>query len=162
MVTDALSGTGSLSALGGFNGHGGFGRIRTEANFDALLTNGNPARSRAEVGTTARLWPEPGEPKVRAVLLGNESIPQDPRALITFGDTDVELQSQVPAVIRIEAQNVPLQAMIDVRVVPITQNQQAFIVPASFVSGSFQNSIWEATLPLGVGVSAFQATVTLP
>lgn len=166
VVCDELLGNGSLSAFGGSSGgsgaEGGFGRIRTEANFDALLTNGNPARSRAEVGTTARIWPEAGEPVVRVLELGEEPVPADPRALITFGDTDVEFQSQVPAVIRVEAQNVPLQASVNVRVVPISQNQQSFTVPATFVSGTFQSSIWEATLPLNVGVSAFQATVTLP
>jgi hypothetical protein len=164
LISNTLAGSGSLTARGGNSGAGvgGFGRIRTENNFDSLLTDGIPARIRAEVGTTARLWPEPGEPRVTAFMLGNASIPQDPRALITFGDTDVELKSQVPAVIRVEAQNVPLQAFVDVRVVPVTQNQQSFTVPATFVSGTFASSIWEATLPLNVGVSAFQATVTLP
>ena len=164
LVSDTLSGTGLLNAIGGFfNGPaGGFGRIRTETNFDALLTNGIPARSRAEVGTTARLWPQPGEPMVRVLELGEEPVPADPRSLITFGDTDVEFQSVVPAVIRIEAENVPLQASVNVRVVPVSQAEQSFTVPASFVSGSFESSIWEATLPLNVGVSAFQATVTLP
>jgi hypothetical protein len=141
---------------------GGFGRIRTESNFDTLPIDGLPVRSRATVGPTAKLWPDATKPKITTVSLGNKPVPADPRGLFTFGDTDVELNSLTPAVLTIDAQNVPLNATLEVRVVPITQNQSESRINASFQSGSFASSTWRATLPLTDGVASVTVSVIMP
>ncbi|MDX2147559.1 MAG: hypothetical protein SFZ23_08560 [Planctomycetota bacterium] len=165
LVSDTLTGstTGALSAVGGSTSSpGGFGRIRTEANVDSLPALGNPVRSRATVGTTAKLWPDASAPKVTAVSLGNKPLPSDPRGLFTFGNTDVELNSATPAVLQINCENVPLNATVQVRIVPVTQNQNETRIDATFQSGSFTSSTWRATLPISDGVSAFSVSVIMP
>jgi hypothetical protein len=165
LVSNTLTGSnlGVLRARGGSGPMpGGAGRIRTEANFDSLPIQSNPERSVATVGSTARLWPDASDPRIEAVTLGNQAVPQDPRGLFTFGNTDIQLSDGVPALVTINAANVPVNSYVEVRVVPVTQNQDEIRVPATFLSGSSASSTWRATLPISDGVSAFTVTVTLP
>jgi hypothetical protein len=164
LVSNSLGGgvSGVLTAAGGGGNLGGLGRIRTESNFDTLPTMGNPERSIATVGATARLWPDASEPQIEAVTLGNQAVPQDPRGLFTFGNTDIQLSDTVPALVTITASNVPVNSYVEVRVVPVTQNQDEIRIPATFLSGSLASSTWRATLPISDGVAAFTVTVTLP
>jgi len=164
LVCNSLTGIGSVTAIGGNGGNtGGFGRIRTETNNDTLATPGLPERSRGtDPITIARLWPDATEPKVTAVSLGGRPVPADPRALCTFGNTDVELNSATPAILTINARNVPLASEIWVRIVPATQGQNEQRVQASFQTGTFQSSTWAATLPVSNGCSTFTISVVLP
>jgi hypothetical protein len=152
-----VSGGGSTSAW-----TGGFGRIRTESNLDLLTIPADPPRSIALVGPTARIWPDPSEPSIRAVALGNKVVPQDPRGLFTFANTDIQLSDAVQSDLIIEAANIPLNSTVQVRLIPITQGSSAVWIPATFVSGSYMSSTWNAPLPVTDGISSFTVTVTLP
>lgn len=159
-VLDARGGGGS-SSQGSVN-FGGMGRIRIEANHNEGLIATTPPASFAAVGSVARIWPEPSEPRIEAVSLGNQSVPADPRGVFTLGNTDIQLSDNVPAIITINAANVPVNSYVEVRVVPVTQNQTEIRTQANFISGDFASSTWRATLPISDGVAAFTVTVTLP
>jgi hypothetical protein len=165
LVANTINGsaTGSISCLGG-NGvyPGGYGRIRTESNLDTLPNDGIPSRSRSTVGATAKIWPDSTQPKIVAVSLGDKPVPADSRGRIIFGETDVELNSATPAVLTIQAQNVPLNATVEVRIVSVTSGQGEALHAASFQSGNFASSTWRATLPVTNGVSSFTVSVIMP
>lgn len=157
---------------------GGAGRIRTEANTDTLPIPGNPQRSIATVGTTARLWPTAAEPKVTAVSLGTEPVPSDPRAQLVFANTDVEILGGPVPIITIDCENVPVNSTVTVRLVPaaVGGSYDVRTVTATFQSGDQTSSTWTAQMPVPLiggggggsvetplpGAYTFTVSVTLP
>ncbi|MBX9736405.1 MAG: hypothetical protein K2X32_05715, partial [Phycisphaerales bacterium] len=183
LVADAIGGSASAQLLAVSNSAGvgsnvvlgGAGRIRTEANTDNLPIPGNPQRSIATVGPTARLWPTAAEPKVTAVTLGTKTVPADPRGSILFANTDVEILGGPIPVLTVTCENVPVNATVTVRMVPAAVGGSYDIrtVNATFQSGNQASSTWTAQMPIPIigsigtelplpGAYTFTVSVTLP
>jgi len=168
LVCDTITGTGRLEALpgqgGNYDGDGGYGRIRVEANVNALTDIGNPLYSSGLPGDTARLWPDDGTPSVRCVTLGGQPVPADPRANHILPGTDLSFApgpgGTLEADLVIETKNVPtLTSTVTVRVVPL--RGQDFTVTATFDQGDDSLALWTATISLANGFATLQARAGL-
>jgi len=163
LICDTLAGgtTGRLYAHGGTGGRvGGAGRIRVEANEVALEHQGNPAYSLGLPGSTARICPDSTAPRIRAVTLGDQSVPAEPMSRFD-PQHDVNLDTPAAVTLVLDAENVPLDWVISVRVVPRHGEDQLYT--ATFVSGDASFSTWEAQIPaLPYGFSAIQARASKP
>ncbi len=169
IVCNRLQGTGTLIAQD-YNDTGDFGRIRVEANELAFGSVGSPIASVGLPGTTAALWPEDltlSPPRARVVTLGPEAIPADPAASFAFPQADVNVTNGMQ-ILTIECENVPTGSdppgtpawNVVARVVPRGVN--SFTVNATFISGDFALSTWQATLNLPPGFSAVQVRASMP
>lgn len=157
LIADEIVGTGTISARGGTGTHaGGFGRIRLEANAISLTSSGIPEASVGTVVEPLRLFPDASTPTIRSVSLGGENVPDDPRP----GGVDLTLADPGVHELTIEAENVPTDSIVTVRVTPRTGED--FSVEASFVSGNITASTWTATLDLPSGASHIGVRAELP
>ncbi len=148
---------------GGSGGAGGQGRIRVEANEITFQHPGNPSYSASFPGEVARIWPESGTPSLRPAMLGGQSIPADPSAQLQFPHQDMTFDTPAPVTLVLEAENVPLDWEVKVRVVPKHGANFDMTYPATYVSGDESFSTWEAQIPaLPFGFSAIQARASKP
>lgn len=115
LVANNVTGTGTLRAEGGQNVQtGGSGRIRIEAaqtiDFPDL---GIPFWTSSTPGP---IFPPPGSPTLRAASVDTTPVPADPEAGIST--TDVDLATDQPVTINIEATNIPVGTTVQVLFVP--------------------------------------------
>ncbi len=159
LIADMVIGDGSLQAFGAAPnsnaGAGGNGRIRIEANAITLTGGGDPVYTSTAPGATAVLWTSPNVPSVRILSLGGQAIPTDPRASLDVPGADVTVPNQGSQLVTIEAENVPIDWALVVRMVP--PQGQDMTAQAAYVSGDESLSIWQATLPLPAGFTVLQA-----
>jgi hypothetical protein len=170
LVADSIVGEGELRAIGGLGpggypynnagGSGGAGRIRVEANQLSLSDPGNPAYVEGLPTEPATLWPGVSAPTVRVTSIGGVAVPDDPQASFEFPYGDVALATPEAVTLTIEATNLPTTSTVTVRVAP--RSGQDVIVPATFVSGDDQASIWEGAVQLSQGFAAIQVRAELP
>lgn len=162
LISDRVSGTGQLLATGIVNTStgGSVGRIRVEANVVTLANAGNPSFTVGLPGDPPMVWPPSDAPRVTPVSLAGVPIPTDPSASFNFPLSDVSLSSAAPALLEIEATNLPTTSSMTVRIVP--DHGDPMSVPAIFVSGNDLNSTWQAFCNLANGVSAIQIRAELP
>lgn len=167
LVCHRLQGTGTIYAA---SGNGDNGRIRLEANENALSSVGNPLASVGLPGATATLWPDDlVAPSVRVISLGTEAIPAEPAAKFEFPYADVNLTSGASQILVIEATNVPTGGdppgtpawTVRARVVP-RGGGTPLTVNAAYQSGNYALSTWHATLNLPDGTSAIQVRAAMP
>ncbi len=161
LVADVINGTCSFSATGGNisgGNNGGVGRIRVEANnlLNLIATSSPPLAS----GLPNPVWPPTNTPRIRTTLLGGQAIPADPRAGLLFPNTDLAFSNPNPVTLQIDAENVPLNWTMQVRLVRKSGAQT--LTPATFLSGTEAASIWTANLTLPNGISAIQVRAAAP
>lgn len=166
IVAESATGTGTLRAMPGTaagSAVAGTGRIRVEANSNALGDPGNPVIVAAEAGPSATVWPTSTAPTISISLVDGQAAPSDPRAALTFGSTDIAMVNPNPVTIRLSCRNIPvppLSSQVQLRVIP--KVGQDFVSNATFVSGDGGSSIWETTITLPNGAVVMQARAVLP
>jgi hypothetical protein len=158
VVARGGSGVGGCGNPGG--GGGSAGKIRYEANQVNLPDQGDPIRTFALVGQTARVWPEANSPVIMTVRLDSQNIPADPLASMLYPGTDAAFDTPGSRTVSIDAMNVPSGATMVVRV--ITKGGPVTEYAATRTTGADALSTWQATITLAVGFSAIQARVVLP
>ena len=164
IVADVLEGTGLLRAEGGTaNGPGGLGRIR----FDARTYNNTlSAWPGASVNTTVFsdpfIWQDEDSPSITIDSIGGVASPVDPHYVITTPShyTTVDVSPLTTVTVRMTAKNLPLNWNVVLRVVPYYGKDTN--ITATKVSGDASSSVWEASVNLGLGVSAMQARASRP
>lgn len=163
LIADTISGDGILRALGGSGGigsagtaggNGGFGRIRIEAFTNTLTDLGNPPYALGVPEAEPRIFRESSTPAIRSVSLNGETVPDDPRSELSFPHTDVSLAAAGLATLLIEAEFVPLDGEVLVRVIRRSGRDET--VFASLTGGTFEASTWSAEVPVADGFSTVQ------
>lgn len=160
LVGEIVRGAGSLWA----NLYGQAGRIRIEANDYSFSLNCSVGPSVAPAGTTARIWPDENHPKIKAVSVGNQSVPVDPRPTFALGKVDLMFTSTGSRTVTIQAENVPTNWYVRVRAVK--GSGHAITGFASFVSGNLESSTWQYELNMDtegfyfIQVDAFRDPMT--
>jgi hypothetical protein len=159
-----------IDCRGGQSGFsGGNGRIRVEANVLDLAGGTLPemtwSRSLAPVFRPV-VSPRVSITQVDDTMGGVFPVPSDPRADLDH-PTDVTLPVGGMVVVRVHAENVPLDWNMNVR----TTHRRGFdagipqgatVFAAAYESGTFKSSIWTAQVDLANGVSALQARAFQP
>jgi len=92
-------------------------------------------------------------------LAGNP-IPSDPRSEMAFPSTDLLLASGGAKTLLIEAENVPIDGVVTVRLVRRTGLD--LTTTASFVSGTLESSHWSAEVNVDGGYSVIQVHAAFP
>src|SRR5690625_2589438 len=165
LIADTVSGNGTLRALGGaggtgsvssIGGDGGNGRIRVEAFTNELVDLGNPAFSLGVPEETPRIFRDPATPAIRSVSLDGQPVPDDPRSVLSFPNTDVTLPEAGLATLVIEAENVPLDSEVIARVIRRTGKDSTYV--AALTSGTFESSLWTAEVDISGGFSTVQVS----
>lgn len=156
LVADAITGNGSLRALGTSNS--GKGRIRLEPGTTASpLLSIDPPPSASHPTSPVSLWPGVGASSVRIVSVGGEAVPSDIRsqfdaAADVFPDI---VAATIPVVI--ETANVPTSAVVNLRAAPFTG--APVVVRATFVGGTEALARWKADIAPIPGTTALVARV---
>lgn len=156
--TFAGNNNGVLSAVGSSNG--GAGRIRIEANAVTFTGASQPVASIAVPASPPLIWPPDTAPTIRITKVGEVDAPADPSASFDFPNQDVTLSTITPVSVRIEAQNMPTDWTVVLRVVP--RVGQDFRTNAALVSGDASSSVWEAQINAPVGFAALQVRASKP
>ena len=167
MVSNTISGTGTLRANATF-GYGNYpGRLRLEGNALPLSTSGvfSQSPSLDRPGAIAQIWPDPTQPivSITKVLAGTNTtdVPQDPNASFAFPLQDVSLTYDGEVTVVIETLNVPAtdpgKWRVQLRVTP--RSGKATLIDATLVPGSVVGAaaVWQAKFTFPAGISAMQA-----
>ncbi len=171
LIADSIAGTGTLRALGGaggghstaaYGGNGGVGRIRVEAFVNELTDLGNPAFSLGVPEAAPRIFRDPAAPAIRSVSLDGQPLPVDPRARMTFPETDVTLAEAGPATLLIEAANVPLPPDGEVIVRVVRRSGRDETHAAVYSAGTLEASTWTAEVDIASGFSTVQVHARFP
>jgi hypothetical protein len=156
LLSDHVAGNGRLSAQGRHPG-----RIRIETNDQTYSGASDPPASAGLPNTpTPDIWPPAAEPALKMISIGGVAVPSDPTGAFTVGSQDVTLPGAAPAVVRLQATNVPSTWTVYVRVVPFSGDE--VIANATKVSGNDASSVWEATIAPNLRFSAVQARAVNP
>lgn len=153
-IAPELTGTGLLLATGGAGGvdtagfrcsggGGSNGRIRLEADALTLTSSASPP---ATCGTPRPVFPPANAPSLRVVRVAGQAVPQDPDAGILSADVAMN-DSDNPAVIEIEANNIPTGNIVHIRIIP----EQGTVIELSstplFGSMAFSTATAQVELP---------------
>jgi len=168
LLADSVNGSGRLRATSGggstscgdgslTGGRGGFGRIRVEANAITLTDPGDPLFV-PDLPTFP--FPPPNYPKLRAVLLDTQEVPEDPRAGIIDPNNDPDLRiistSSLPLVI--EAENLPEGTPVQVTIIPKSGACSTFISTPLMDSKGTLKATANVQFPPGFSVVQLRAT----
>jgi len=161
LVASALSGAGSLTAIGGPRFRfGGDGRIRLEALSVTGTLVSEPETSFFTPRNPVQLWPEDTAPFTRIVSVGGAPVGNDPKALLGLPGADVNLEVNAPVPIIIETKNLPINSSVSARITPW---EGPYVwVPAAFTSGTAEQALWTATYNLPKGFNAIQVRAVAP
>jgi len=170
IIGNRLEGTGSLTAT---NNSNNYGRVRIEVNELAFADAGPQGQphSTGLPSASAQLWPEDvvaDPPSTRVVSFGSNNVPADPLASFEFPYADVNTATSGAQTLTVECKNVPtgldpvgVQAwVVKARIVPRSGTVQN--ITASYVSGTYAQSTWEAQVTLPTGFSAIQVRASMP
>ena len=149
IVANSIQGSGSVSAA----------VVRTEANSISQNLVITPNTIIVPPGTTPVIWPATNAPTVTVISVNGASAPSDPLAGV-LTSSDVNISTNNPVDIMLQAQNFPPSGVVVVRVTPKYANY--FNVNASYVSGTFAQSTWKATTTFPNGFCVLQAHATSP
>ena len=168
LITPVISGTGVLTAVGGYatSGYsGGAGRIRIEANtqnFGSL--NITPPASVIDPGVAPQFWQDSTTPTVRVVSLNGVAVPTDPHGSLAYPSQDAYLSGAGDVTAILEATNVPTNSTIQVFITK--QGGLRTLLPTgsvTFTGGNTTLSTWQAVFPsVPNGMFAVQARAVLP
>jgi hypothetical protein len=169
VVSDAIVGSGYVSALGGqgmYDGPSGVGRIRIErvTNSGSIAVNPAPSTVDLAAGASALLWPPAGAPEARVVSIGAVNAPSDPRAAFGTYTPDVALPLVNTTQVIVETVNVEQVSQVKVRITPRDSANYTEVnaTYSSTISSSPLTLRWTATLPTKMGHSAIQARIIRP
>ncbi len=173
IVSDILSGAGSLSAVGGSAGGtndnaGGAGRIRIERvnNSNTLAVSPDPSVVDLAANATALLWPPTGAPEVKVLSIGGVNAPADPKAGFGTIGADVALASTATTTVVIETTNVEAASTLKVRGTPRSNANysEVTLAPNSGTTITTTPLVirWTASLPVATGYNAVQVRVIRP
>ncbi|MBI1319115.1 MAG: hypothetical protein GC168_09225 [Candidatus Hydrogenedens sp.] len=164
LVCDNVGGLGILSALGGQNSDnsGGSGRIRIEANSNDLADLGSPPYTTAIAAETPRIFRTAGDgiPSIKAVTLGGEDVPEDPRPKQTL-PADVQIAEEGTKTLSIEAANVPASSVVTVRVIPVSGEDSVYQATYDGEGGEAGVTMWSVDVDLAGGFSTVQVYAAL-
>lgn len=146
IIADVFNGSGNMYARGASSSYAG--RIRVEANTTEFLWRSDPVFAFARPGADAVIWPGADAPKVKLISLGGQAIPDEPRADLTWQNTDLYFDAPGTQALIIQADNVPLNWKVKARVAPMSSGSSATWANAVFVSGDATNSTWSANISM--------------
>lgn len=146
-----------INAVGG-DSTGGLGRIRLESNTFSFAGSVNPVASTGTPDPTPVIWPDDTAPILRVTSIGGVPVPDDPEA--SFTNTDVTINTNQEVEVILEAKNVPLDWIVQVR--RVGKGSFDGFANATFVSGTQQQSTWKAMLTFGAGGHAVIARAYKP
>jgi hypothetical protein len=163
LVADKLAGAGALTATGGSAASwaGSVGRIRLEANQTTMTGTASP---QSTVGVpivgNPDIFPPAGAPSIAITQIAGVNVPADPKAVLASPGQDVAVAITASTKVRIQANNVPLNWRLYVRIIPKTGVDT--YAAATNLSGDATSSIWEATTTLPAGLAAVEALASAP
>lgn len=160
LIADHITNQGQLQARkgAGTGRPGGNGRIRAEANSFSLVDLGDPLLISDLPGP---IWPPEGSPKLRAVLIDSQVIPEDPSAIINDPfNSDVLMASGGSVMLQIEAENVPVGTTVNVRIATVPG--VVTTVTSSPLTGTFESSTATANVIMPAGYSIVQLRASFP
>jgi hypothetical protein len=163
LVADKLAGAGALAATGGTadGWSGSVGRIRLEANQSTMTGTAAP---QSTVGIpivgNPDIFPPSNAPRLAVTQIGGVNAPADPKATLASPGQDVAIATTATTTIRIQANNVPVNWLVYVRIIPKTGADS--YVQALKISGDAVSSVWEATTALPAGLSAIETRAVAP
>jgi len=164
LVADSVLGTGVADVRPGSSGTGskvgGQGRIRLETSNYAGAIIFQPSTIVVPPDNPVILWPASSEPKCRIVSVDGNVAPNDPRANLNAPDADVIFPTGGPVEIVVEINNMPLDATVSLRVVPVRGD--AISAVATHIQGNASSSTWGATIDVPNGHAAIQARAVAP
>jgi len=164
IIADSVSGTGNLRASGGLHGGdaGGNGRIRIETNTNELEDIGSPPASVATAAENPRIFrtADDGIPSIRAVTLGGETVPDDPRPRQTL-PPDVQIPEEGTQTLAIEAVDVPSNSVVTVRVIPLTGDDTVYQAIYTGDGAEPDVTLWSVDVDLLGGFSTIQVYAAL-
>lgn len=166
IVSDILSGNGSILANGGSSGiGGGAGRVRIERviNSATIVPTPDPSVVDLAPSATALLWPPTSAPEVKVLSVGDTNAPADPKAGFgTFG-ADVALPSASTTTVIIETTNVEAASTVKVRATPRSgANFSEVDATPTIITNSPLVIHWTASVAVATGYNAVQARVIRP
>jgi plastocyanin len=151
LVADALGGAVSGGVtVEALDSYAAQGRIRLEANSVTGDVRFYPQTYPVAPDDPVLIWPPNAAPSVKVLSIGEVDAPDDPRASLEVGQSDVVVEHSETTRIVLQTQNVDtVNGTVQVRVLPKSGN--AFLVNAVFESGTQLVGTWvaEATLPDG-------------
>jgi len=148
IVANTISGSGTLSAVGG--DAAGDGRVRIQANNYAAALVASPETVVETPGTPVKVWPTASlDPSTRIVSIGGNAAPADPRASMGLPGADTQIGTSNAVNVVIETKNLPTNSEVFLRVVP--RHGNSFELSAIHSSGTQTSSTWNvaAVLPKG-------------
>jgi len=157
LVSETLAGasSGNFYALG--KTQGGIGRIRIDCVNNTYTGGSNPQPSFSVASDPPIIWPPASIPKIEIRKVGARDVPADPHAGEDFPNHDVGVQTVEPLVVRLEANNVPIDGSWKAYLRVVPRNGSDFTLDAVYVSGDINASIWQATLNAPTGITFLQA-----
>jgi hypothetical protein len=163
-----MTGTGNVNATGGggWDYHGGLGRIRIEriANTSGYQVSPDPSIVNLTPASSALLWPPSEAPTVEIVSIGGVAAPGDPRAGFGSLGPDVALPETTTTQVEIHTVNVEQASQVQVRVSKRTNGTYTTTdaVFDSILEASPLKIKWLADVPVANGYSAVQVKVVRP
>lgn len=155
LIANTVTGTGSMLADGNTAyAQAGNGRIRVEAESINLTSPGTPPFTS---GSPGLVFPPATRPLLRVVSIGAQSAPSNPDA--SPNSADVLLSSDVAQTVEIEASNIPVGTIVQVRVTP-KRAANAFVVNSSPLAGTVGLSTASASVVFPSGLSDVQLSAS--
>jgi len=168
IVANAIGGSGSVSALGGFGWEtGGPGKIRLErvadsSSFASIIPP--PSVVPLQANDQALLWPPASAPEVTVLSVDQVAVPADPRATFDAQGSDVVLPLTNAVRVVVQTINVEQASEVSVRNTPrINANARTVNATVDQVVNQAPLTIrWVADVPVEPGYSAIQVRVVRP
>ena len=149
VIAETISGAGKIEAIP-WNVSGGDGRIRLETiNFNDNLRT-FPSVPINAPDEPLVLWLPEAAPRISIVSVGVHTVPTDPTGSPQTSEIDFQMDNESISNIILEANNVPSDASVKVRIVPVNGNPVT--ETAIFNSGTDAVSTWvvsDVSLPVG-------------
>lgn len=137
------------------------GRIRLEANSVTGDVRFYPQTDVVAPDDPVLIWPPDAAPSVKVLSIGELDTPDDPRANLEVGQSDVVVEYSETASIVLQTQNVDtVNGTVQVRV--LRKSGNAFFVDAVFDSGNQLIGTWVAETTLPAGFFTVQAIAKNP
>lgn len=168
LIADVVTGDGPLRATSTtpYQGiRGGDGRIFVQANVISLGDPGSPTYVATDFNESPYyVWPPAETPTIRPTKIVANAIdypiPLYPEASLDFPLADVSFDTQDPITLHIEAENVPTDWIVTVRVTP--KSGDTYTVLAEPLTGDSTYSTTTATFSLNRGFGAIQVRAYQP
>lgn len=161
ILANSITGSGSIIAAGGASSlgwNGGYGRIRLEANSITVPPAGTPAYSSvAPLTGNELIFPAVTSPTIRVSTVGGQAVSATPNGELS-PIPDVTLSTALPVTVELVSANVPANATVTLRVVPVAGT------PTTYNATSTGTNTWQVAnvaLPSS-GVAQMQARAVLP